>query len=251
MQRKTARWLDQCFFEILVRLELENFLECGARAAGASQRFMDSIGRRAVALEANPLTFEQRTKKAANKGVTVLNCGVGPDDDEMRNFFMPKNYLTAGNASFMRADKNEYEAQTIRMRTIDSLCREYFPGQQSVALWIDVEGLSLDVLTGACDLLDSGRCLALKIEIETARLWRNQRLASEVDDYLGQHGYVPLLCDFEYDYQFNVIYVRKNRVDELDYLTHQQLFALSKRRTTYLQKIFKSRNYVWRRRKAH
>lgn len=250
MRRKTARWLDQSFFEILAKLEPDNFLECGARAAGASQRFMSSIGKRAVALEANPLTFQQRTQLAERKGVTVLNCGVGPNDDSILEFFMPKDYPTAGNASFMQAAGQDCESRTVKTRTIDSLCREYFPAEQSVALWIDVEGLSLDVLTGAHETLDSGRCVALKIEIETAPLWVDQHLAGEVDDYLRARHYVPLLCDFEYDHQFNVVYVRKDRVDELEYLAHQRLFALSQRRTTLLQKMFKSRNYIWRRRKA-
>lgn len=127
------------------------------------------------------------------------------------------------------------------MRTVDSLCREHFADQQTVALWIDVEGMALDVLTGARQMLDAGRCVALKVEVETDSLW--------LDQHLAERGYRPVLCDFEYDYQFNAVYVRKELVDAVEGLAQQRLFVLSANRVSFPERLFKSRNYFWQTKK--
>lgn len=246
MQRRTAKWLDESFFELLKKLEADNFLECGARDAKASQRFVESIGSKAVAAEANPLTWQEITKKAERNGVVTINCGVGPNENDTLDFFMPEDHRMASNASFMRKTGQHYVTQKIKTRTIDGLYREHFSEQQSMALWIDVEGMAMEVLKGARQLLETGRCVALKVEVETRRHWIDQHLASDIDAYLGAYGYRPVLCDFEYDHQFNVIYVKGSATDAIERLIGERLFALSRSRVSVVERFFKSRKYFWR-----
>lgn len=213
-RRKTAAWLDECFFRIVAQCAPDGLMECGAHEAGASSRFSRDQRKNAVAIEANPVTFQEKTVQAQRDGVTVLNCGVSSQAGVI-DFHVPKGDATAGYASTLRKPGGEYDSVQVPARTVDDLHDEHF-GTSVVALWIDVEGAALDVLKGATRMLGAGRCAVMKIEVETRHFWQGQALASDVDRFLQERGMTPVLRDIEYAEQHNLVYVQESLVAKLD-----------------------------------
>jgi len=214
-RRKTALWIDESFFKILYGCGVTGLLECGAHEASGSVNFMQAGGKKAVAIEANPITYNAKTKLAEHYGVVSLNCGVGKEAGEI-DFFIPQNDQVAGDASFLKKPNVIYESKTIFVDTIDNIYHEQFESNETVALWVDVEGLALDVLKGGGSLLRSDNCLVLKVEVENISFWENQSLVRDVDNYLANFGYKATLRDIEWNGQYNLIYVKENLIDHID-----------------------------------
>lgn len=214
-RHKTAQWIDASFFKILSGCGVTGLLECGAHEASASVRFMSERGRRAVAIEANPITYKLKTRLAEKYGVLSFNCGVGKQVDELE-FFIPLHDETAGNASFLKKPNASYRSEKIPVDTIDNITNEQFKPDEILALWIDVEGLALDVLIGGNSVLKRDKCQVIKVEVENIYFWENQSLARDVDNYLASYGYKAVLRDIEYEGQHNLIYVKEISIDRID-----------------------------------
>ena len=225
-RRKTASWLDDCFFRILRSLKVKHLVECGAHEAAASVRFIRDGGALALAVEANPFTFSTKTVHAQHtEGVVVVNCGVGVEPGEL-DFFIPASGSTDGSASFLRKEGVEYFSQRVKVLTLDALYRENFSVVERTGLWIDVEGLGLDVLRGGSQLLEQPNCLVIKIEVEAAQFWSGQSRSDAVNKYLESVGFVPVLRDMEYPGQYNLIYIRADHVAGLDEVLLQSWIEL-------------------------
>ena len=204
--------LVELFHELVDDMELGALLECGAREAAASIRFVGARpGRRAIAVEANPHTFESITRLAVEDGVEVINVGVSssPGSLVMR---IPRAGeeagQTKGRSSFLahRRDASEaFEEMRCPVTTIDHLVDD-FSLTTPLALWIDVEGLAHEALAGAGRIL-AGLVRAVFVEVETKPLWEGQRLFAEVRDSLVKHGLHPVARDAQLkNTQFNVIF---------------------------------------------
>lgn len=148
-RKKTAELLDCVFFEIIENLKIDQFMECGAHEASGSVQFLrTSPDGYALAIEANPITYKEKTIQAASENLKVLNIGLGEAQGEL-DFYYPKNDKSAGLASFVKRSHIEYEEVKIPVNTISGLVTDYFDMSKPIALWVDVEGLSHDVLKGA------------------------------------------------------------------------------------------------------
>jgi FkbM family methyltransferase len=236
-RRKTASWLDDCFFAIVRRLNVRHFVECGAHDASASVRFIRGGGGKALAIEANPLTFARKTILASEtEGVEVVNCGVGPEAGEAE-FFIPRSDDTDGSASFLRKEGVEYKSERIPVQTLDTLHASHFTILEPTALWVDVEGLGLEVVRSGLKLLSHPNCWAIKIEVETRQFWSGQSLVSQLNDFLTGHGFVPVLRDIEYAGQYNIIFVRDVHASSLDEELVQSWFRLGEVRLDWSEKL--------------
>jgi FkbM family methyltransferase len=214
-RHKTALWIDESFFKILSGCGVTGLIECGAHEASASINFMRTGGRRAVAIEANPITYEMKTKLAEQHGVLSFNCGVGKEVGEI-DFFIPQHDQTAGNASFLKKPNVNYESKKVSVDTINNIFHKHFKRGEVLALWIDVEGLALDVLKGGDSLLKNDICQVIKVEVENIPFWQNQSLARDVDNYLTSLDYKAILRDIEWNGQYNLIYVKEKYIDCID-----------------------------------
>jgi FkbM family methyltransferase len=246
-RRKTAAWLDDCFFDILSNLNVKHFIECGAHEASASVRFIRAGGTRALAIEANPVTFATKTASAGRvDGVVAINCGVGEEPGEA-DFFIPQSNSADGSASFLQKEGQEYSSRRIRIETLDVLHRDNFTSDEPSALWIDVEGMGLQVLKGGTSLLRNPNCLAIKIEVESIQFWSGQSLVDQLNEFLNGLGFVPVLRDIEYPGQFNVLYVRSAKAALLDEVILQSWIKLQGVRIDWPEKagLLKRRSRKW------
>ena len=91
LSSKTKKQIDILYFEIFEILKIQNIVECGAREATASIEAIKR-GAKAIAIEANPTTFNQVTPKSTDK-FTKINIGLSDTSGKL-DFFIPKKNLS-------------------------------------------------------------------------------------------------------------------------------------------------------------
>jgi FkbM family methyltransferase len=238
-RRDTASWLNRGFFKLAEALQAEFLIECGAHEAGASIKFVKEPGRRALAIEPNPYTFEHLTRRAERRGVTPLHVGLS-DKQGRATFYVRQGAERAGNTSFLKRPSEVYDEIEVNLTTLDAVAAAHASDANSIALWVDVEGLTYQVLRGGSSLLRSPRCKLIKVEVETKPQWEGQKLAEQVDALLGEFGLTPVLQDIEYETQHNLIYVRSDSVGAIETIVETELATLSKIRPRFFPRPFKS-----------
>jgi len=171
----------------------------------------------AIAIEANPHTFEKLTASSQGAGVVALPFGLGSQVGEMiLQIPLESGTKIPGNASFLsRENYTRCLEIPVPMTTVDRILVDASPFT-SIALWIDVEGMSADVLLGAKASLEKGEIALIHVEVETHSYWKGQSLLNEVDEFLRTHSFRPILRDFQTETQFNVIYVHTRNLQEID-----------------------------------
>lgn len=213
----TAQHLKWLFLALCRELKIMNLVEIGAYEASVSVDFLEaSPGTRALAIEANPFTYELMTRETKKYGVETLNLGLSHSVATL-DFFIPLKEgsanVTPGSASFLRRnDKNSlYKTISVPTKTIDLVFESQLI-EGRTALWIDVEGYSLNVLQGAKNELEKEDIRMVFIELETYEYWQKQGTRNEVSEILQRNGFVLLRRDFEYKFQHNYLFIRANEL---------------------------------------
>jgi FkbM family methyltransferase len=218
---ESAENLREFFLEVCGAMSIKNLLEIGAHEASVSIDFLlgeSTFARRALAFEANPFTFDSKTRLAGDSGVEVYNIGVA-DSASFLDFQIPvnkddvANSLAPGNASFLVRNDSSVFYEIVEVPTIT--LNEIFNTHNILgnsALWIDVEGFSKPVLLGADHALSSANAQIVFIEIETASFWKEQSSLPEVFSLLSKYGYKWVARDFEYKEQSNYLFIKNDSV---------------------------------------
>jgi len=235
LSRETAKNLDENFFKLLKTLDINSLIECGANEASASM-LANSMGLKALAIEANPETF-QKVTPPSKKDFEKLNFGLS-DKECLLKFYTPVEDSTAGYATFKPSKDIEYQVSSIQVKRLDKLLEPTRYTDSPFALWIDVEGMQFEVLNGALETLKNQNCKMIKIEVEDAELFGEQRwLSREVVNFLEKLDYVLIHRDFENGIQYNLLFLRRNIFDSFDLdLFYQDAFQ--KKRFTIKEYIF-------------
>lgn len=208
--------LQRLFLQIVRIFEPDLFIEAGAKDAGISRRartFLPSA--RVVAFEANPFThrrFDVMHDNAA-VGVEYLHLALSEQAGTVTfNLLAAEDGTPAadGNGSLLRheAPPNGFVEVNVEAVTLDGFFGDSFT---QCALWIDVEGASKQVLSGAESVLD--RASVLIIELEDRAFWGQEWLRPQIYSYLYDRGLVPVARDFQARYLYNVIFVRESLLE--------------------------------------
>ena len=227
LRNKTAILLDELYFELLDTLNIKYFIECGAYDAKNSYNLAVKSNIQAIAIEPNPNTFQELTLKNNHPNVRLLNCGLSDKSGEL-NFYTPKDNNLAMNSSFRmksNRDLDNYNINKIKVLKLDNIIEENLPKNSTFALWVDVEGLSDKVLFGCKNYLinKSVECQLIKIEVENQTIWQNQSSDLYLIDYLKSLNYIPIFRDFEYEEQYNIIFIKISLYEKvLELINHFQ-----------------------------
>lgn len=212
-RKVSARQLRQLFLNINRALQPDVFVEAGAHSAATSVKMRGLVpDARIIAFEANP---HNHTKFLARHDfgalrveyrLQALTDAVGPvtfkvlvqEGDVLRKPDSGRSSLLA-----RAGDVTRYEDVTVPGTTLDAAL-DGVAG--TVALWVDVEGAAKQVLGGAAATL--ARTRIVMIEVETRPYWQGQWLHTDICGHLMGLGLVPVARDFEYRYQFNLLFLR-------------------------------------------
>ena len=208
---KTTENLDEKFFEKLKTLGLKSLIECGANDASASV-MANKIDIEALAIEANPETYEKVTP-SSNERFTKLNFGLGAKAGSLK-FYIPKQSSTAKDATFRPKKGVDYHVFNVPVKKLDEILKETRYIKSPFAVWIDVEGMQDEVLSGALDTLKNENCKMIKIEVEELELFQGQKwLSRDVTRYLEKLDFEVIYRDFEYQKQYNMLFLRRDTLD--------------------------------------
>lgn len=212
-RRHSNTELANLFANLVVMNNIELMYEIGAQYAEISNFLVDKL-QNTVAFEASSRNYES-AKENIKSGVEYIHCAVGNYDGGSTLYFPIGDNVNPGEDSVKEKifiDK-EYKTESIKIIKLDSYCKENNQFGKSTALWIDVEGSTMEVLEGAESVL--GQTKIIFIEVEQKEFWKNQSLVGEINKHLFDKGFVPVARDFEYEHQYNIVYV-KNDILDLD-----------------------------------
>jgi FkbM family methyltransferase len=208
-----ANFSAQKYINFAKQIEVETFIEIGAHRGEKSIDFLKSNGGRiAIAIEANPFTYNRLLNRARKRGVRTLNFAVSEVRSKVKLYIpMWSENLMPGNASLRKravenVDYTEIQVPTI---TLDHVVEEY-NCRGRTALWIDVEGAAIEVLRSANNILNRGQVELIYIEVETDQFWSRSHDVNIVIDFLRQKNFEKLWRDNEYENQYNIAFIRKD-----------------------------------------
>lgn len=205
-RRQSTKLLDKYFFILVSKLDVSEFYECGAHEASASINF--ARHGKSIAIEANPYTFESKTLLAANHGVTTLNLALGAKNTKSSIFIDLENITSP--ATSLLNNKLYFKKIQVPMNTLDNIVKLHSQPKSILALWIDVEGSTYDLLLGAIKSLKSKNCRIIKIEMETEILWANQKTFIDLNTFLNKYDFELVCRDIQRTNQFNAVYVKRD-----------------------------------------
>ena len=114
IRRKSNINIKDFFFNIIAKRNLDFIIEVGAHEASASIR-ASKIGVSAIAIEANPHTYQIKTIKSEKFGVKTLNIGIGKKPSSQK-FFIPKKNLNVEEISQLGGSFNRMLDELARSR---------------------------------------------------------------------------------------------------------------------------------------
>lgn len=197
-------------FELLVWLRKAD-LVCDV---GSMDGEMSAIFSRLVpdadiyAFEANPFNFKLMEKNANLKrsNVRLINKAVWVRNGRVLFYIVPftnkdppwKKGISSTRQRIGRDAKQfEIRVQSVRL---DDFVRKSDKTYQNIALWIDVEGASYEVLKGMEEIKDN--VFLIHVEVEARQRWLNQKTESDVMEllrdmnfHLLSRGYHPIQHD--------------------------------------------------------
>lgn len=214
-RQRSARNLKQLFFGLQRVLKPDVFVEAGANDAQTSIDIRKLVpGTAITAFEANPFNHENFSKLIdyTAHNIDYLNMALSDEVGTISFKILRKvgeqiiDPISERNSILARAEPDVvYDDVTVRSTTLD----EYFNAQEgSFGLWVDVEGASRQVLTGADQTL--AKTQSLIVEVESKSYWSEQWLYHDVCSHLMTKGFVPVARDYEYKQQFNIVFVRSD-----------------------------------------
>ena len=216
-RERSSRDLTDLFLTLQEKTKPDLSVEIGAFQATFSIEMKKRLPYvQAFAFEANPHVFEHFAKsdEIKNSGVEYLHMAITGYTGSTE-FLLRKDIASEVNAvsSLLRRPGWEPEPILVPCTSLtDHFAKRHFDEEKFCA-WIDVEGASKDVLIGAEATLN--RCLSMFIEVEEYPYWSNQWLFWDVQRYLATHGLIPVARDFEYQHQFNVLFIAQTLLHDI------------------------------------
>jgi len=208
--KRFDRRVEAFFHEICKQVQPTISLELGAHegtfSSWAKGAFPDA---RCLAVEANPFVHEKHHERLAAEGVEYRHVAAASSNGTVTIHIPGRvNQRTLSRANRMaslaihsRSTGNEMvEVPSAR---VDDLVER--PDDARIVAWIDVEGASDQVLSGARDTLASAA--AVYIEVESVSAWHGQWLDVDVARYFDALGMVPVVRDIQRHHQYNVVFL--------------------------------------------
>lgn len=234
---KSNQELANLFANIVAHSNIDSFYEIGALYAEMSM-YIKNVVKNVYAFEASPRNYNLAKEKI--EGIEYINMAIADyNGDIVINSAVNEGASIGSDSvlSFVNEKNNTYEKNSVACTTLDDFIESKSLANCSNALWIDVEGFTLQVLNGAKNTLNNTKVIFLEVEI--AKFWNNQGSVSEINKYLCDNNFIPIARDFEYENQFNIVYIKEDTLYTSAVDISLQMFyaGYATKATNYVQKI--------------
>lgn len=158
--------------------------------------------------EASPYVHKRFSNLFNNK-IHYINAAICDYTGEV-NFKMQKEFspeMIGHNSIKYRNDLGDITEETIKCYSLDDFFINILKDNDNIAIWIDAEGSSKDILLGMRQMLQRRIVSSIFIEVEHFHFWKDSWLEKDVDNFLSQYNYRLHKIKKQYDQQSNAIYL--------------------------------------------
>jgi len=216
---------DDFFMSLMKKFECDLVIECGASDGEISRRAVTELKMKAIAIEANPSTFNILTKELQKSGVVVINAAVSDSVGE-GVFYVPISGKTDSSSSLYQKEGIAYIQHKVKKVTVESVVEEFLVGGNRIALWIDVEGGGFQVLKGAQSILK--KISLIRVELEDHSIFSGQLPSSATIKFLSAQNFTPLICGPELSRgQRDWVFVKSDEIKKCSRITLKLLNDIS------------------------
>ena len=214
--QQRVKGLIELFFNISDEMGLTELLEIGAHDAEASRRFAASAAHRsAVGYDASPSVVARVTAAGLPERFSLHHKAIGTAKGTI-TFFSPRDpFYAVWGSTARRGGFSDVEEITVPIISMDEAADNLSDrsSARNVALWVDVEGVALDVLRSGRHAL-SNKVALLYVELNDKNAYEGSANAVNVIALMLECDFVPLARDNEYPDAWNLIFVHKSYFDE-------------------------------------
>jgi len=207
------------FCRLLRTLEIKTVCDVGSMDGSDALLFRRFLpGAQVIALEPHPVNFAlmQADERLARNGIRILPFAASDRHCEAQFFVVRADHSTTrdrtwrGMSSLHRRPDPAWLADIVQVQTVrlDELLTADALDGGPIALWIDTEGTSFEVIRGASGVTNAASLIHVEVETK-AIIGANQRLFADVEKVLIDAGFTLLATDQPQQcLQFNALFVR-------------------------------------------
>jgi FkbM family methyltransferase len=208
------------FNRLLEKLGVDVICDVGSMDGSDALRFRGARpGAQIYAFECNPENVRLMRDDARLRAgdIRIVPSAVSDQDGEADFFLVPADYSysrrnDARGMSSLYRRPSAMPPETVRVPTtrLDTFFRDKCTPETRLALWIDTEGKSFEVIQGTTGIAQQLRVLHIELE-STNYVAPGQKLYPQVKAQLEKLGFSEVATDKSTSYpQFNAIFVRNS-----------------------------------------
>ncbi len=229
-RKKSTQRVENFFYKIHEILPITASLEIGAYEASFSKTIQEKFSHiSSRAFEANPEVYAHflldESIKKSNIEYSYLAIG---NKDGTSKFFLADTFnsekvQTSARCHSLLERKEENTSCSfvyVPIKKLDTVCSK--DKENSIySLWIDAEGATKQVLQGAEKILQ--KTAAIYVELESTARFKTEEnvLDRDIFQFLLDRDFIPVLRDFQFRHQYNVIFVKKEYMTEIEHEYHK------------------------------
>ena len=174
-------------------LEIKNILHIGAHEAEEYELYFNNGAKKVIWIEANPMLAENLKFKLDQTKNIVFQSVISDTDNQEVEFMLSNNgqsssILELGIHKNLFPDINYINKIKLKTKTLKTLFEQTKIDFKIIDfINLDIQGAELLALKGAGKKLEHVK--AIYTEINTAHVYKNCALMSEIDDYLFNFGF--------------------------------------------------------------
>lgn len=189
------------FYLLLKIIRPQSIYDIGSQDGKDSIRFRQiSPNSRIIAFEASPNLYKKMAAdKALRKAAIEVYHGAVSNKNGSINFYLEHGKKWRKGISSLRrrlAGSTGSKKVKVPSTRLDDFINRYDSSCSNLALWIDVEGNSFEVLQGLGRL--HKRVIIIHLEAETKKFWKGQKLESDIKNLMSTMGFRQLAKSSNY-----------------------------------------------------
>jgi FkbM family methyltransferase len=206
----SAQELSEYFYELQGKIKPNVTIEVGAYDAAFSRSIVANYPEIVSwAFEANRYNYKNYSLEALADGVKYVYSAISSEVGEIPFYYQNEAPNTVGNNSILERLKTSQYKEIVPATTLDTFFIEsgLLNKDDSVSLWIDVEGASREVLMKSELILKQTK--SILIEVEHDEVWSSQWKSQDVVEFLTSRGFTLTGRDKEYyPLQENFLFIK-------------------------------------------